>query len=128
MMIQAVNFWKQMQEHCKSLAEDKMRSLVEKAMNVLSDEKQLKFWTTISFKKYVIRSYAIWIALNVVSSEYFQIKVTQKEYLKENPTYEECRRDIHKLTETFLSDLKRDQKVIADKQFEPQKKIENLKR
>ena len=130
-MMQAANFWKQMQEHCKSMANDEMKSTVEYAVKEYSEEKRMKFWTTDGFKQDAIHFYAGWVALNGVCADYFeQIKVTQKElyeYLKQNPTYEECRRDIHELAKTFLSDLKRDQKTIAEKKFETQEKIENLK-
>ena len=131
-MMQVANFWKQMQEHCKSLADDQLKSVVEMAMNKYSDEERMKFWTADGFKQDAIRFYAGWVALNGVCAEHFeQIKMTQKdlyEYLKENPTYEECRRNIHKLTERFLNDLKKDQKAIADERFKIQEKIENLKR
>ena len=118
-MMQAANFWKQIQEYCKSLAKDERKGVVQKAMNEYSDEKRIRFWTTEGFKAQAIRFYAGWVVLNDVCMEYGQqIKVTREElyqFLRESPTYEECHRDVHKLAEAFLNDLKRDQKAIADK-------------
>jgi len=58
-----------------------------------------------------------------------QIKKTQRdlyEYLKENPTWDESRQKVKSLAETFLSDLKQDQKAIADKEFQAQEEIKTL--
>ena len=104
-----VHFWKQMQEHCRALAEEEMKSMVEMAMKEYSGEKRIKLWTTDGFKEQAIHFYAGWVALKDFCTEYFdQIRLTQEDlykYLKENPTHEECCRNIHK-----LSELRRDQK------------------
>ena len=119
-MMQTANFWKHMQEHCRTLTEEQMKGVVQKAMNEYSNEKCMRLWTTEVFKAQAIRFYAGWVVLNDVCMEYCeQIKVTQKElyeFLRESPTYEECRRNIQKLAETFLSDLKKDQKACSSKQ------------
>ena len=123
-----VHFWKQMQEHCRALAEEEMKSMVEMAMKEYSDEKRIKLWTTDGFKEQAIHFYAGWVALKDFCTEYFdQIKMTQEDlykYLKENPTHEECRRNIHKLAE---SELRRDQKKIKEKERKIKEKIEDLK-
>ena len=108
-MMQAANFWKQMKEHCHSLAESEMQNQVEKAMKY-SDEKRLKVWTSNGFKIKAIQFYAGWVALDGVCKVYIEhIKETQQDlykYLKENPTYEESRRNVKELAEKFLEELK----------------------
>ena len=128
-MMQAANFWKQMKEHCHSLAESEMQNQVEKAMKY-SDEKRLKVWTSNGFKIKAIQFYAGWVALDGVCKVYIEhIKETQQDlykYLKENPTYEESRRNVKELAEKFLEELKRDQKELTDKDFEAQEQIKAL--
>ena len=128
-LMQAAQFWKQMQDHCKSLAEDQMKNTVEKAMKY-PDEKRLKVWTSKAFKMKAVQFYAGWVALNSVCTVYIEhIKVTQKdlyEYLRENPTYEESRKNVKELAEKFLTDLKKDQKAITDKDFEAQEQMKAL--
>ena len=130
-MMQAAQFWKQMQDHCKSLAEDKLKNVVERALEKFSEEKRLKVWTSTPFKKNAVRFYAGWVALNSVCAEYVEhIKLTQKdlyEYIRENPTYEQCRKNVRELADKFLSDLKKDQEAIAEKEFEAGQEIKALK-
>ena len=129
-MMQAAQFWKQMQDHCRSLADREMQNEMEKAMKLYTDEKRRKVWTSNGFKIKAIHFYAGWVALHSVCSVYIeQIKKTQRalyEYLKENPTWEESRKNVKSLAETFLSDLKQDQKAIADKEFQAQEEIKAL--
>ena len=129
-MMRAAQFWKQMQDHCRSLADSEMQKQMEKAMKLYTDEKRRKVWTSNGFKIKAIHFYAGWVALHSVCSVYIeQIKETQKalyEYLKENPTWEESRKNVKSLAETFLSDLKEDQKAIADKEFQAQEEIKAL--
>lgn len=130
-MMQAAQFWKQMQDHCKSLAEDELKNVVEKALENFSEEKRLKVWTSTPFKKNAVRFYAGWVALNSVCAEYVEhIKLVQKdlyEYIRENPTYEQCRKNVRELADKFLSDLKKDQEAIAEKEFEAGQEIKALK-
>ena len=52
-MMQAAFFWKQMQEHCKALSDNKLRDTVAKEMRKHSDsdEQQLKLWISMLSKK-----------------------------------------------------------------------------
>jgi len=129
-MMQAAQFWKQMQDHCHSLADSEMQKQMKMAMKLYTDEKRRKVWTSNGFKIKAIHFYAGWVALHSVCSVYIeQIKKTQRdlyEYLKENPTWEESRKNVKSLAETFLSDLKQDQKAIADKEFQAQEEIKTL--
>ena len=128
-MLQAANFWKQMQDHCRSLAESEMQQQVERALK-LPDGKRLKVWTSNGFKIKAIEFYAGWVALNGVCKIYIEyIKETQQDlyrYITENPTFEESRQNVKELAEKFLVDLKRDQKELADKQFKAQEEINEL--
>ena len=130
-MMQAAQFWAKIQDHCKSLAEDRFKNVVEKAISEYSETKRLKVWTSMSFKKKAVLFYAEWVALSSVCVEYVErIKETQRdlyEYIKENPTFEQCRVNVHKLAETFLSDLKEDQKEITSKELKAGEEIKALK-
>ena len=68
-MMQAALFWKQMQDHCHSLADSQMKSQVETAMKY-PEEKRLKVWTSDSFKHKAIQFYSGWVALNSVCAVY----------------------------------------------------------
>ena len=129
-MMQAALFWEQMQDHCRSLAESEMQSQVEKAFKRYSEEKRLKVWTSKAFKRKAVEFYAGWVALNEVCTTYMeQIKLTQKDlyrYISDNPTWEESRQKLPQLAETFLSELKRDQKALSDKDFKAQEEIKAL--
>ena len=52
-MMQAAVFWKQMQDHCCTLADSEMKLHVEKAIKY-PEEKRLKVWTSKSFKRKAI--------------------------------------------------------------------------
>ena len=130
-VMRAATFWRQMQEHCKSLADDKVKTTVKSIKDSVAKEERMKIWTSGIFKKPAVRFYAGWVALNSVCTEYVEhIKRTQKdlyEYIVENPTYEQSRRNVGELAKIFLADLKKDQEAIAEKEFEAQKEIEALK-
>ena len=129
-MMQAALFWKQMQDHCRSLAESEMQSQVETAMQKYSEEKRLKVWTSSAFKRKAIQFYSGWVALNGVCGVYMeQIKETQRDlykYITENPTYEESKKILPNLAEKFMADLRRDQKAIEDKDFKAQEERKTL--
>ena len=126
-MMQATQFWKQMYNHCRSLADSEMQQRVETAIKLCIEEKWRKVWTSKGFKRKTIRLNAGWVALHSVCSVYIeQIKRLQRDlyqYLKENPTWEESRMNLKSLAETFLSDLKQEQKAIYDMTFEAEKEM-----
>ena len=125
-MMQAAMFWKQMQDHCHTLADSEMQTHVERAMKY-SEEKRLKVWTSNSFKQKAIHFYSGWVALNSVCAVYMeQIKDTQRDlykYITENPTYEESKRNLPDLAEKFMADLKHDQKALEEKDLKAQEEI-----
>ena len=129
-MMKAALFWKQMQDHCRSLAESQMQSQVETAMEKYSEEKRLKVWTSNSFKRKAIQFYSGWVALNSVCGVYMeQIKEIQRDlyiYITENPTYEESKSILPDLAKIFMADLKNKQKVIEEKDFKAQEEIRAL--
>jgi len=129
-MMQASHFWKQMYHHCHSLADSEMQQLVEKVMKRWIEEKWQKVWTSKMFKRNTVWLNAGWVALHSVCSVYIeQIEQLQRDlyqYLKENPTWEESRMNLKSLAETFLSDLKQEQKAIYDMVFKAEKEIKTL--
>ena len=130
LMMQAVLFWKQMQEHCKSLSDSKLKEKVERAIDKYSDEKRLKFWTSEPFKKQAVRFYAGWVALDCICGEYMaSIGETQKElhkYIKENPTQEEALKNVFSLAAKFQKDLQDAQKGCAERDSEIKEEIRML--
>ena len=130
-VMQAPMFWRQMQDHCRSLADDKMKAKVKTIQDSTTKEERMKIWTSAPFKEQAVRFYAGWVALNYLCSHYVEsIKRTQKDlykYIMENPTYEESRKNVQELAKVFLADLKKDQEAIAEKEYEAQKEIEALK-
>ena len=129
-MMRVAQFWEQMQDHCKCLAESEMKSLIENAIANYSEEKRLKIWTSSAFKHKAVQFYAGWVALHGVCNVYMeQLKVTQSDlyhYITENPTHEQSRSNLKELVENFLGDLQRDQKAFSDKTLEAQEKIKLL--
>ena len=130
-VMRAATFWKEMQDHCKSLADDKMLKNVKTMQDEKKEERKM-MWTSEPFKKQAVHFYAGWVALNSLCSEYVEhIKLTRKDlyrYIVENPNYEESRKNVGELAKIFLADLEKDQKAIAEKEFEAQKEIEALKK
>ena len=123
-MMQAALFWKQMQDHCSSLADSEMKSLVESAMKI-PEEKRMKVWTSYSFKYKAIQFYSSWVALNSLCLVYMEhIKETQRDLYKcisETPTYEESKRILPALAEKFMADLQSDQRALKLKDKDAEK-------
>lgn len=116
LMLQACEFWKMLQDHCNSLSGSQMKNLFDVAMK-LPQEKRAKVWTSAEFKKSAVRFYAGWVALHCVCFEYIEpIKARQQElyaYLKENPTYEQSRRNLPELAAMFLKVLEERKEEIS---------------
>ena len=123
-MMQAALFWKQMQNHCRSLAGFEIQSNVEKAIKVYSEEQRLKVWTSNSFMRSAISFYSSWVALSNVCGLYMtQIKETQRElygYITENPTNDESKEMLPKIAANFMDDLQRDQLALKEKNLTAQ--------
>ena len=132
LMMQASLFWKQMQEHCKALGEDKMKHTVQNAMKLYDDATRRKLWTSPGFKQKAIRFHAGWVALNDVCGEYIlAIQETQRElykYITENPTYEKAEANVKTLAAKFGKDLDEAQKAIEKKESEEEEKIRSLQK
>ena len=131
LMMQAALFWKQMQEHCKALGEDKMKQTVENAMQSYDDAKRRKLWTSTGFKRNAVSFYAGWVALDSVCGEYMlAIQETQRDlykYITENPSYEEAERNVKQLAIEFQKDLQEAQKAIEERDSETDEEIRSLK-
>ena len=130
LMIQAALFWKQMEEHCKALGEDKMKQTVENAMQRYDDAKRRKLWTSNGFKTDAVNFYAGWVALDGVCGEYMlAIQETQRDlykYITENPSYEEAEVNVKKLAIEFQKDLQEVQKAIKERETETDEEIRSL--
>ena len=128
-MMRAALFWKQLQEHCHSLADSEMKKQVEAALKY-PENKRLKVWTSYSFKYRAVQFYSSWVALNSVCAVYKkQIEGTQKDlykYIAENPTHEESMAMLPDLAEKFMADLNHDQQALERKTLKAQEEIEAL--
>ena len=129
LMLQVAKFWKQMGDHCNSLADGKMLKHVKEIMK-FPEEKRQKQWTSKGFKMRAVRVDAEWVALQSVCSKYIEdIKDTQKklyENIKQNPTCEQACLEIKPLAEAFQRELKQVQIGIMDKTAEIQKERKEI--
>ena len=111
-MTTAILFWEQMQAHCESLAKGDIQQSVETAMK-LSEEKRIKIWTSASFKQQALQYYSQWVALDDVCGVYMlQIKETRQDlhnYLEDNPTIEQAKKNVRELATMLAHDLKQAQ-------------------
>ncbi|XP_068754997.1 tropomyosin beta chain-like [Montipora capricornis] len=130
-MMKAAIFWQQMQVHCESLATGEMQNQVERAIK-MPEEKRIKVWTSNAFKGKALRYYSKWVALDDVCGVYMlQIKETRQDlynYLEDNPTIEEARKNVRELAATFGKDLKEAQEKLEKenmKALEAKKELEN---
>ena len=127
-MMKAAVFWQQMQSHCESIAKGEMQKLVQKALDKYDDEKRLKFWTSTGFKKSAVQYYSKWVALDHVCGVYMlQIRDTRQDlynYLEENPTIEQAKKNVRQLATEFAKDLNEAQEKLAEDQ---QKALEEKK-
>lgn len=98
----------------------------------MPEEKRIKVWTSSAFKGKALRYYSKWVALDDVCGVYMdQIKETRKDlynYLEENPTIEEARKNVRELAASFEKDLKEAQEKLANENkraLEAKKELEN---
>ena len=130
-MMKAAIFWQHMQKHCESLAEGNMKRQVETAMK-LHEGKRLKVWTSKGFKGRALRYYSKWVALNDVCGVYMlQIKKTRQDlynYLQNNPTIEQARRNVLKLAANFGKDLKEAQEKLEKENMKALKAKKKLQK
>ena len=108
LVMQASVFWKQMQEHCKTLVEEQMKETIEKAMK-FDDARRKELRIFRGFKQKVVRFYAGWVALNDACGEYLlAIHKTRRDfyrYITKMPTYEEAEANVETLAAKLKSDL-----------------------
>ena len=126
-MMKAAVFWQQMQSHCESLAKGDIQRSVETAMTY-PEAKRLKVWTSTAFKQKAVQYYSKWVALDDVCGVYMlQIRDTRQDlynYLEENPTIEQAKKNVRQLATEFAKDLKQAQEKLAEDQ---QKALEEKK-
>ncbi len=128
---QAALFWNQLKEHCLRLSEDKLQHRIQKFVTEFSEKDRQEYWTSTDFKQRMFLYISKWVALYSVSSDYLdEIKLTQRdlhEYITENPTYEESKRDLKMLAENFEKDLNSAEERIKEQDFKAEKEIRQLK-
>ncbi|PFX21717.1 uncharacterized protein LOC111335190 [Stylophora pistillata] len=128
-MMNAAQFWHQMQSSFGSLAKGNVQRLVKCAMKG-PEETRLEVWTGDPFKRKVLREYIKWLAIVGVCEEYMkQIKETRKDlysYLTENPTIEEAKKNVRKLADKLAADLKKANEELAEKEKEAQEERKSL--
>lgn len=131
-MQKAVFFWEKLQEHCQNLADDGIKNKVAKVMNIDSEEKRLKIWTSSAFKKQAITYFAKWVALYSMCGDYMgEIGMTQKElyvYITENPTRDECRAKLRELCQDFNKDADSAEAKSEELNSRTMKEIDDLKK
>ncbi|KXJ06551.1 tropomyosin beta chain [Exaiptasia diaphana] len=130
-MMNAAQFWKQMQTHCEALAGEEVQKQIETAVEKCDEARRMKIWTSSAFKKKAINYYAKWVALDEVCGNYMQqIKDTRGDlykYLEENPTIEQSRRNVRDLAITFMKDLQKAQNDLEKKDLQTAQEIKELK-
>ena len=130
-MMKAAIFWQQMQIHCESLATGDMQKQVEKAMK-LDEGKRIKVWTSNAFKGKALRYYSKWVALDDVCGVYMlQIKETRQDlynYLEDNPTIEQARKNVRELAAKFGHDLKEAQEKLEKENMKAIKEKKELEK
>ena len=131
-MMKAAVFWQQMHSHCESMVKGDMQKLVQKAVDKYDGEKRQTFWTSTGFKKSAVRYYSKWVALDDVCGVYMlQIRNTRQDlynYLEENPTIEQAKKNVRQLASEFAKDLKQAQEKLAEdkqKALEEKKSLED---
>lgn len=128
-MLQAAQFWKQMQHHCDDLASDKMKKEIERTLK-LTVERRLHAWTSNAFKRKAIDYYAGWVALDDVCSIYVErIKLTRKElylYIQEALPTDEARERVVDLAREFGISLKKEQDAIEERKIKQQEEMDTL--
>ena len=131
-MMKAAVFWQQMQCHCDDIAKGYMQEMVQEAVNKYDDHKRMKFWTSTGFKKRAVQYYSKWVALDDVCGVYMlQIRDTRQDlynYLEENPTIEQAKKNVRHLASELAKDLKQAQEKLAkekEKALEEKKSLED---
>ena len=119
LMMEAAEFWKQMQKHCQHLSKKDLEKVVTETKEKYNADARKKLWTGDVFKHQAVEFYAGWVALDHVCGEYMEvIKETQAElyqYIRENPTYEDAKVNVHQLALTFRKETKDAQKALEEK-------------
>ena len=124
---QASIFWDNLEEHCRATSGEKIEAVVA----VIAEEERRVYWSSMVFKQRMFRYMSKWVALHSVWSTHLeQIRHTQHdlhEYMREDPTYEESRRNLKELVENFEKDLDSAHERISQQNFRSFKIIEQLK-
>ena len=106
-MMEAVEFWKQMESQCRAITDQRFKTLIQKKIEKSEDERS-KFWYSKGFKAKAVRYCSKWVALHSVCSDYINgIQLTQKslmKYITENPSMEDAQLQVP----IMVTDLKKE--------------------
>lgn len=112
-------FWKKLESECMQLGRQDIRDMIKESMTQ-SKQERAETYESIGFKTTAILYYARWVALrNICEEAHKRMTVTQNklyEYLEENLTTEQARRNIRQLAIAFSEDVKKEQEIIAVKE------------
>ena len=129
-MEKAAVFWMKLRDHCQNLADDGIKKRIKEGMEY-PDEKRMRLWTSRMFILQGVAYFAKWVALHEMCKEYMEcIKGTQSklyDYIKENPTREESKRQLRSMIDTYMSELSKEEKSIKQSESEAEevrKKLE----
>ena len=124
---QASIFWNNLKEHCRATAGENIEAFVAD----ITEEERKVYWSSMAFKQRMFRYMSKWVALHSVCTTHLeQIRHTQHDlhvYMREDPTYEESRRNLKVLVENFEKDLDSTHERISQQNFRDTKQIEQLK-
>lgn len=127
-MKQAANIWKDLEDHCRTLAE---HDVPLESVQELSSDKRLALWSSDTIKEQYVRQSAQWLAMYVVCKEVGEeVKKTKHqlhEFIRENPTNEESRKIIGELSNEFIKDLEHEKISIERKIKNGRKEMDELK-
>ena len=128
-MLRTAEFWKKMENHCKSISNTKMDEKLEKALE-RGHKHRKRIWAMQGFKTRALEFFGQWVALESVCTIYARkIKVIQEELyssIQENPTLEQSRANIKQIAIDLGEEMEQAQKDIEKTQAESEKKIEEL--
>lgn len=129
-MMEASFFWQHIEKHCQKLADPILKEQIKTVVNMKDKAEKKRFWQSECFTTPAIKYHAQWVALRNVCGEYMlQIKATREglyTYIRENPTYDESRKNLQALTRNFRVKLDEAQKKIKEEaEKKDQKMLEN---
>ena len=128
-MLRTADFWKKMEDHCKSISQTKMDDRLERALEAGRKHQKI-VWAKLGFKRRAIQFFAQWVALQSVCTTYAKkIKVIQEQLyasIQENPTFEQSRAKIQHIATDLQLEMEKAYRDIDKNRAETDQQIEQL--